>query len=80
VAIDAAPTPDLELTNCAEVVATVFKNISELVQWEDDKGVRIADDQPAIRDALLSELRRLVNPVADRGSRKPPWRQRALGL
>ena len=49
--------PDLELTNCAEVVATVFKNLSKLVQWEDDKGVRIADDQPAIRDARSRVVR-----------------------
>jgi hypothetical protein len=52
--------PDLDLTNCADVMATVFKNLANLVQWEDDKGVRLANDQPAIRDALLSEIRMLL--------------------
>lgn len=51
---------DLDLTNCAEVVATVLKNLSNLVQWEDDNGVPIANDHPAIRDALLRELRMLL--------------------
>ena len=52
--------PNLDLTSCAQVVATVLKNLANLVQWEDDKGVRIADDHPALRDALVSELRMLM--------------------
>ena len=52
--------PDLDLTNPAQVVATVLKNLSNLVQWEDDRSVRIANDHPAIREPLLSELRMLM--------------------
>jgi hypothetical protein len=42
-------------------VATVFANLENLVQWADEKGRRIANDQPAIRDALLSELRLVLS-------------------
>ena len=52
--------PDLDLTNCADVMATAFKNLANLVRWEDDKGERIANDEPAIRDALLGELRMVL--------------------
>ena len=52
--------PDLDLTSCADVMATAFKNLEDRVQWEDDNGARIANDHPAIRDALLSEIRMLM--------------------
>ena len=52
--------PTLDLTNCTEVMAAVFKNLGNLVQWEDDDGERIAMDEPAIHDALLSELRMIL--------------------
>ncbi|GEP61645.1 hypothetical protein [Reyranella soli] len=52
--------PELDLANCAQVVATVLKNFSNLMQWEGDEGVRIANDHPALREALVSELRMLM--------------------
>ena len=52
--------PTLDLTNCTDVMAAVFKNLANLVQWEDDDGERIAMDEPAIHDALLSELRMIL--------------------
>jgi len=35
----------------------VFENLENIVQWVDDNGVCIANDEPVIRQALLSELR-----------------------
>jgi hypothetical protein len=52
--------PTLDLTNCTDVVATVFKSLGNHVQWEDDDGERIAMDEPAIHDALLSELQMIL--------------------
>ena len=52
--------PNLDQANCANVIATVFKNLENIVQWVDENGVHIANDEPAIRDALLSELRMVL--------------------
>ena len=49
--------PNLDHANCTDVMATVFKNLGNVVQWVDENGVQIANDEPVIRDALLSELR-----------------------
>jgi hypothetical protein len=54
------PHPDQ--ANCAHVIATVFENLENIVQWVDENGVHIANDEPAIRDALLSELRMVLHP------------------
>ena len=35
----------------------MFENLENIVQWVDDNGVCIANDEPVIRQALLSELR-----------------------
>ena len=52
--------PTLDLTNCADVMATVFKNLGNHVQWQDDNGESISMDEPAIHDPLLSELRMIL--------------------
>ena len=52
--------PNLDLKTCADVLATVFKNLGNVVQWVDENGLHIADDEPVIRDALLSELQMLL--------------------
>ena len=52
--------PYLDLTNWADVMTAIFKSLEVLVQWEDDNGVRIANDHPTIRDVLLSELRMVL--------------------
>ena len=44
-------------------MATVFKNLGNVVQWEDDNGGDISMDEPAIHDALLSELRMILFAV-----------------
>ena len=49
--------PNLDQANCTDVMATVFENLGNVVQWVDENGVQIAHDEPVIRDALLSELR-----------------------
>jgi hypothetical protein len=54
--------PHLDQANCAHVIATVFENLENIVQWVDENGVHIANDEPAIRDALLSELRMVLHP------------------
>ena len=61
--------PTLDLTNCADVMATVFKNLGNVVQWEDDKGESISMDEPAIHDALLSELRMILFAVPNQSSK-----------
>ena len=38
----------------------VFENLENTLQWVDDNGVRIPNDEPVIRDALLSELRLIL--------------------
>lgn len=53
--------PSLDQANFADAAATVFANLENLVQWEDEKGRRITNDQPAIRDALVSELRLVLS-------------------
>jgi len=52
--------PHLDQANCAHVIATVFENLENIVQWVDENGVHIANDEPVIRDALLSELRMVL--------------------
>jgi hypothetical protein len=52
--------PNLDQTNCTDVMATVFKNLGNVMQWVDENGVHIANDEPVIRDALLSELRMVL--------------------
>jgi hypothetical protein len=52
--------PSLDQANCANVIATVFENLENIVQWVDENGVHIAIDEPVIRDALLSELRMVL--------------------
>ena len=52
--------PNLNQANCANVITTVFENLENIVRWVDENGVHIANDEPVIRDALLSELRRMV--------------------
>ena len=52
--------PHLDQPNCANVIATVFENLENIVQWVDENGVHIANDEPVIRDALLSELRMVL--------------------
>jgi hypothetical protein len=52
--------PHLDQANCANVIATVFENLENIVQWVDENGVHIANDEPVIRDALLSELRMVL--------------------
>jgi hypothetical protein len=38
----------------------VFENLENIVQWVDENGVHIANDEPVIRDALLSEMRMVL--------------------
>ena len=52
--------PNLDQTNCTDVIATVFENLENIVQWVDENGVHIANDEPVIRNALLSELRMMI--------------------
>ena len=52
--------PKLDQANCTDVVATVFENLENIVQWVDEDGVHIANDEPVIRNALLSELRMVL--------------------
>ena len=52
--------PNLDQANCANVIATVFENLENIVQWVNENGVHIANDEPVIRDALLSELRMVL--------------------
>ena len=52
--------PNLDPANCANVIATVFENLENIVQWVDENGVHIANDEPVIRDALLSEMRMVL--------------------
>ena len=52
--------PNLDQANCTDVIATVFENLENIVQWVDENGVLIAIDEPVIRDALLSELRMVL--------------------
>ena len=52
--------PNLDQANCAKVIATVFENLENIVQWVDENGVHLANDDPVIRDALLSELRMVL--------------------
>lgn len=51
---------NLDQANCAKVIATVFENLENIVQWVDENGVHIANDEPVIRNALLSELRMVL--------------------
>ena len=51
---------NLDQANCANVIATVFENLENIVQWVDENGVHIANDEPVIRNALLSELRMVL--------------------
>jgi hypothetical protein len=41
-------------------MATVFKNLENVMQWVDENGVHIPNVAPVIRDALLSELRMVL--------------------
>jgi len=52
--------PNLDQANCTDVMATVFENLGNVVQWVDENGVHIGNDEPAIRNALLSELRMVL--------------------
>ena len=52
--------PNLDQANCGHVIATVFENLENIVQWIDENGVHIASDEPVIRNALLSELRMVL--------------------
>src|SRR5215218_8700909 len=52
--------PNLDQANCTNVMGTVFENLGNVVQWVDENGVHIGNDEPAIRDALLSELRMVL--------------------
>ena len=52
--------PNLDQANCTDVMASVFKNLGSVMQWVDENGVHIANDEPVIRDALLSELRMVM--------------------
>jgi hypothetical protein len=52
--------PNLDQANCANVIAMVFENLENIVQWVDENGVHIANDEPVIRDALLSEMRMVL--------------------
>jgi hypothetical protein len=52
--------PNLDQANCANVIAMAFENLENIVQWVDENGVHIANDEPVIRDALLSELRMVL--------------------
>jgi len=52
--------PNLNQANCVNVIATVFANLGNVMQWVDENGVHIANDEPVIRDALLSELRMVL--------------------
>ena len=56
----ARPIPIWTKPNCTNVIATVFENLENIVQWVDENGAHIADDEPAIRDALMSELRMVL--------------------
>ena len=71
--------PNLDLTDCADVMAMVFKDLGKLLQWEGDKGERITNDRPAIRDALLRELRMVLltnlNQSPIRAATSEPLRQ-----
>jgi hypothetical protein len=57
--------PNLDQTNCKDVIATVFDNLENIAQWVDENGVRIPNDEPVIRDALLSELRMVLGATLD---------------
>lgn len=61
--------PNLNQANYANVIATVFENLENIVQWVDDNGVCIANDEPVIRQALLSELRFVVCGTLDQSDR-----------
>ena len=52
--------PSLNQANCVNVIATVLENLGNVMQWVDENGVHIANDEPVIRDALLSELRMVL--------------------
>ena len=52
--------PNLDQAKFANVIATVFENLGNVMQWVDENGMPIANDEPVIRDALLSELRMLL--------------------
>jgi len=52
--------PHLDQANWTDVMAAVFKNLENVMQWVDENGVRIANDEPVIRDALLSEMRMVL--------------------
>ena len=52
--------PNLDQAKFANVIATVFENLGNVMQWVDENGMPIANDEPVIRDALLSELRRIL--------------------
>jgi hypothetical protein len=52
--------PNLDQANWADVMATVFKNLENVMQWVDDNGVRIPNDEPVIRNALMGELRTIL--------------------
>jgi hypothetical protein len=53
--------PNMGQANYTDVIAKVLENLENIVQWVDDNGVRIPNDEPVIRDALLSELRMLLS-------------------
>ena len=57
-----ATYPNLEQANCADVIASVFDNLENMVQWVDENGLHIANDEPMLRDALVSELRMILCP------------------
>ncbi|SEP51137.1 hypothetical protein SAMN02990966_07877 [Rhodospirillales bacterium URHD0017] len=52
--------PSLDQANYTDVMTTVFENLGNVVQWVDENGVHIANDEPVLRDALLSELRMVL--------------------
>jgi hypothetical protein len=51
---------NLDQANFANVIAMAFENLETIVQWVDENGVHIANDEPMIRDALVSELRMVL--------------------
>ena len=52
--------PNLNQANCVNVIATVFENLGNVMRWVDENGMPIDNDEPVIRDALLSELRMVL--------------------
>jgi hypothetical protein len=52
--------PNLNQANWVNVIASVFENLGNVMQWVDENGVHIANDEPVIRDALWSELRMVL--------------------